>query len=475
MKAAILATTLVAVSLALWGTYELLAEFYENIFVEQEPRTPLQPAPGPVVDDSDAVPFDEREQRIPLLPPSLRAVAGDGDVRLTWSVPSEQLRLVEQWEYEQSDSRRGTAGRYSTGSAATSYLVAGLTNGETYSFRVQAIPKADTDEVVSWSNPVSATPMRRGDVLERLEQRLHEMEQHQWGMVRQQEELVRHQQTVTLQQEKLAGRQDAIVQEQGRIADSASAVVTLVAEDGEASRQLADRGIRALQSLTAFAEGTSEELADVRETVGDMARHIGAAEDGVTSGLSRIDVVARELGGRLSRIEKRLGGSPPEPKEASNICGGRVMLKKALLTFDNNSSDVRYGDNSKVIKEFVKGLNESGGGVVLTVGYATAIGEDTYNVRLSDERAACASLCIRERLADPLKFTFREIARGETMVPDDLPGTKPDSRRVEVILCQSGDDEGAEYAGASSDLLPDSSACGCPPMSATTGSSEEED
>ena len=184
---------------------------------------------------------------------------------------------------------------------------------------------------------------------------------------------------------------------------------------------------------------------------------------------------SRELGSRLSRIEKRLGGSLPEPKEASNICGGRVMLKKAQLTFENNSSDVHYDDNGEDIKKFVEVLDESGGGVVLTVGYATAIGEDTYNVRLSDERAACASLCIRERLADPLKFTFREIARGETMVPDDLPGTKPDSRRVEVILCQSGDDEGAEYAGASSDLLPDSSACGCPPMSATTGSSEEED
>ena len=475
MKAVILATTLAAVSLMLWGTYKLLAEFYESIFVELETRDPLQPAPGAAVDDSDAGPLDEREQRIPLLPSSLRAVAGDSDVRLTWSVPSDQLRLVEQWEYEQSDSRGGTAGRYSTGSAATSYLVAGLTNGETYSFRVQAILKADTGEVVSWSNPVSATPIRKGDVLERLEQRLREMEQHQWGMVRQQEELARHQQAVTLQQEKLARRQDAIVQVQSRIADSASAVVTLVAEDGRASRQLADRGISALESLAAFAEGTSQELTDVGKTVGDMARNIGAAEDGVTSGLSRIDVVARELDSRLSRIEKRLGGWPPEPKEASNICGGRDILKKVLLTFDNNSSDVRYGDNCEVIKEFVRALNESGGGVVLTVGYTTAVGEDTYNVRLSDERAACASLCIRERLVDPLKFTFREIARGETMVPDDLPGTKPDSRRVEVILCQSGDDEGAEYAGAPSDLLPDSSACGCPPMSATTGSSEEED
>ena len=473
MKAVILATTLAAVSLMLWGTYKILAEFYESIFVELETKDPLQPGPAVAVDDSDAGPLNEREQRIPLLPPSLRVVAGDSDVRLTWSVPSDQLRLVEQWEYEQSDSREGTAGRYSTGSAATSYLVAGLTNGETYSFRVQAILKVDTGEVVSWSNAVSATPMRKGDVLERLEQRLREMEQHQWGMVRQQEELARHQQAVTLQQEELAGRQDAIVQVQGRIADSASAVVTLVAEDGRASRQLADRGISALESLAAFAEGTSEELTDVRETVGDMARNIGAAEDRVTSGLSRIDVVARELGSTLSRIEKRLpGASLPEPEKTSDICGGQA-IRMAKMIFGNNSYNVDYEKNGEKIGRVVKELNEHGEGIVLTVGHTTAIGEDAYNLQLSDQRAACVSLCIRERLGSQLRsFEFREVAKGETIMLPDLPGTSADRRRVDVILCQNVNFEGRR-AGASSDLLPDSSACGCPP--ATAGSSGEGD
>lgn len=473
MKAVILATTLAAVSLMLWGTYKLLAEFYESIFVELETRDPLQPAPGAAVDDSDAVPFDEREQRIPLLPPNLMAVAGDGDVRLTWSVPSEQLRLVEQWEYEQSDSRGGTAGRYSTGSAGTSYLVAGLTNGETYSFRVQAILKADTGEVVSWSNAVSATPMRKGDVLERLEQHLHEMERHQWGMAQQQEELARHQQTVTLQQEKLAERQDAIMQEQGRIANSASAVVTLVAEDGRASRQLADRGISALESLAASAKGTSGGLTDVGEAPSVVARDVGNVEGGVASELSRIDVVMQELGRRLFRIEEwLLGESLPEPEKTSDICGGQA-IRMAKMTFGNNSYNVDYEKNGEEIGRVAKELNAHGKGIVLTVGHTTAIGGDAYNLQLSDQRAACVSLCIRRRLGEQWKsFEFREVAKGETLMLPDLPGTSPDSRRVDVILCQDVNFEGGR-AGASSDLLPDSSACGCPP--ATAGSSGEGD
>lgn len=357
--------TLASVPLMLWGTFGMLADFHDSLFDEKESGS--------------------------LSPPKLKASAGDGDARLTWSVPSDELRLVEQWEYEQFDSRGETVAGYGTGSSATSYLVVGLTNGETYSFRVRAILKVGTGKVRSWSNTVSVVPMQGGgDVLERMERHQHGMERHQWSMARQQEEMAR---------------------EQGRIADSASAVAAFMTEDRKAFRRLADRGIRALETLA------------------------GSSRD---------------------------------------ICGGRGIAKETSLYFENKSFNVDHDGNLENIQSFADNLNEQEGKLVLTVGYATAIGEDAYNLQLSDRRAACASLCIRERLGDRSEnFEFREVAKGETVMSQDLPGTSPDSRRVDVILCggdESADSE-AKHSGEVSDLRADD--CGCETMS--SGESEAED
>ena len=222
MRVAALAI-LAAVPLTVWGTYWLLVNFGDCLFGE------------------------EKEPMAPLSPPNLKASAGDGDARLTWSVPSDQLRLVEQWEYEQS--RAGTVpGRHSTGSSATSYLVPGLTNGETYSFRVRAILKPGTGKVANWSNMISATPMQAGDVLERMERHQRGMEQHQWSMAR--------------QQGAMARQQGEMARQQGRIADSASAATAFIAEDRMAFRGLAARGVLALERLAEASESTDNGCTD---------------------------------------------------------------------------------------------------------------------------------------------------------------------------------------------------------------------
>lgn len=416
LRMAALVATLAAVPLTLWGTYKLLGNFGDCLFGE------------------------EKEPMAPLSPPNLKASAGDGDARLTWSVPSDQLRLVEQWEYEQS--RAGTVpGRHSTGSSATSYLVHGLTNGETYSFRVRAILKPGTGKVANWSNVISATPMQAGDVLERMERHQRGMEQHQWSMARQQEEMAR---------------------QQGRIADSASAVAAFLAENAKAFRQLVDRGVRALETLAESSKGANQELADIRGELGDVAVNIGEVGD--------------ELAAGLSGIEEQLGGSPAEPEKMPDVCGGQGIAEKPwlTLTFDNNSFNVDSGTNNlKEIQRFAKKLNELDGGLILTVGRTTAIGEDAYNLQLSDRRATCASLCIRKHLGERAeKFKFREVAKGETIMPPDLPGTSPDSRRVDVTVCPGVDNGAKEGSGDVSDLTLD--VCGCESMSLRESGAERE-
>ena len=221
IRIVLFAAVVATVPLSLWTTYVSLAKVQGFLGLGKPPSLPPPPPPPD-----------------PLSPPNLNARGGDGDVRLVWSVPSDLLPLVEQWEFEQSNS--GTiGGTYSTGSNATSYLVADLTNGVAYSHRVRAILKDGS--FGSWSNTAWATPMQVGDVLDRMERHQHEMERHQWSMARQQKEMAR---------------------QQGRIADSASAVTAFMAEDRTAFRELADRGVVALGKLAKASESAGNGCTD---------------------------------------------------------------------------------------------------------------------------------------------------------------------------------------------------------------------
>ena len=237
------AVVVATLPLSLWMTYESLAAVHESFGLGERPAPP-PPAPNP------------------LSPPNLSIRAGDGDARLIWSVPSDMLPLVEQWEFEQSKS--GTVdGTYSTGSNATSYLVTDLTNGATYSYRVRAILKAGSPSTFgSWSNTVSATPMQVGDVLDRMERHQHGMERHQWSMARQQEEMAREQGEMARRQGEMVQRQGEMVQQQGKIADGASSVAAFVAENGKVFRGLADRGIMVLDKLVEASGSTGSGCAD---------------------------------------------------------------------------------------------------------------------------------------------------------------------------------------------------------------------
>ena len=73
----------------------------------------------------------------PDAPFGLSATPGNGQVMLSWVQPSGGAALTH-YEYEQDGSGTWT----STGGKAPSYTVTGLTNGQTYTFRVRAVNSA---------------------------------------------------------------------------------------------------------------------------------------------------------------------------------------------------------------------------------------------------------------------------------------------------------------------------------------------
>ena len=87
----------------------------------------------------------------PDVPHSLDATPGNGQVMLSWVLPSGGAALTH-YEYEQDES--GTW--ISTGGTATDYTVRNLTNGQPYTFRVRAVNSAGAS-AASAASP-SVTP-----------------------------------------------------------------------------------------------------------------------------------------------------------------------------------------------------------------------------------------------------------------------------------------------------------------------------
>ena len=92
----------------------------------------------------------------PDVPHSLDATPGNGQVRLSWVLPSGGAALTH-YEYEQD----GSGTWISTGGTATDYTVTGLTNGQPYTFRVRAVNSAGAS-AASAASP-SVTPATEPD------------------------------------------------------------------------------------------------------------------------------------------------------------------------------------------------------------------------------------------------------------------------------------------------------------------------
>ena len=87
---------------------------------------------------------------VPRAPASLTATPGDAEVALNWRAPGDGGSAIKYYEYN-IDGGAWT----STGGKSTSYTATGLTNGETYKFRVRAVNSVGPG---AESKPASAVP-----------------------------------------------------------------------------------------------------------------------------------------------------------------------------------------------------------------------------------------------------------------------------------------------------------------------------
>lgn len=393
--------------------------------------------------------------------PILAASAGDGSVTLTWEPAAAQGIAAKAWQYRQAAQGESWSAARNAGPAATTYVVSDLTNDIAHTFQVRAQLNTDFS---CWSDAVSVVPRRMNDVMDRIEKHQGAIAAHLAHVVQRmaasQEILQELGEQATTTLEGVATSTSAIAEHSAGIVDGVRQVVASVDTAGNdivaattAVRQQAE-GIRnnldtLASSVDAAGEGivaatvaVKDEAVGIRTEVGKVAR--------------RVDAAGQQVAERLADVAERCQqcADPLEscvPKLLGEVC------------FANNSDRIANPKEVDCITEKLQSVGRiRRGGLVLTVGYATAVGTAIYNLGLTDRRAATVSDKLGEGLGpeDAHLFEFRPIARGEAFDGTDLAGKSPMSRRVDVIFCEHPPNEG-EPPGALAEVPAKFTACGC--------------
>lgn len=97
---------------------------------------------------------------LPAAPSGLSATAGNAQVTLSWVAPNNGGTAITGYKIERADDSGFTTGLTSTTQTGTSYIWTGLTNGNTYYFRVAAINAVATaaSTTSKYSGTASAAP-----------------------------------------------------------------------------------------------------------------------------------------------------------------------------------------------------------------------------------------------------------------------------------------------------------------------------
>ena len=134
-----------------------------------EPASPTPsavPAPTTTASLSPAVQAREADDDPPGQPAGLAAAAGDQQVKLTWTMSTDNS--IGRWQVRHKATADAGWGRWAdiedSHWQTNAHLVTGLTNGTAYQFEIRAANGVGSSPAAA----VQATPVRRGSDLLRL-------------------------------------------------------------------------------------------------------------------------------------------------------------------------------------------------------------------------------------------------------------------------------------------------------------------
>lgn len=169
--------------------------------------------------------------------------------------------------------------------------------------------------------------------------------------------------------------------------------------------------------------------AAVGHATGSTARGaiIGAVVGGAAGAIigHKMDQQAREL-------EQKIPGAIVE-----RVGEGIEITFESGLLFDFDSDAIR-GEARTNLNELARSLSEYSETNLLIVGHTDAVGRDSYNMDLSERRAASAARYLRSRGVDR---NIETVGRGERepVATNDTDSGRSKNRRVEVAIYANQD------------------------------------
>lgn len=164
---------------------------------------------------------------------------------------------------------------------------------------------------------------------------------------------------------------------------------------------------------------------------------IGETAEGAVLGAVIGGTAGAIIGQRMDRKAQELDDEL-ENAEVERVGEGIVVTFDSGLLFDFDSDDLRP-NAKRDLREFASSMNEFEESNILIVGHTDSVGAESYNQRLSEQRAESAGEYLREQGVSSGRLTITGKGETEPVATNETADGRQLNRRVEIAIYASED------------------------------------
>jgi len=173
---------------------------------------------------------------------------------------------------------------------------------------------------------------------------------------------------------------------------------------------------------------------------GGTGRIIGAGIGGIAGA-----AVGYTMDKQIKELRENTAGSGIDVKSAD---GGQAILVNMPggVTFDTNSTVLKPGFTS-TLDQIAANLNHYPNSLVDVYGHTDAVGSDSYNQTLSENRARVVADYLVSRGVTPARIRSTGFGKTQPIASNDTPEGRAANRRVEIKIVPVTQDDVARARG----------------------------
>lgn len=149
---------------------------------------------------------------------------------------------------------------------------------------------------------------------------------------------------------------------------------------------------------------------------------------GATVGGAAGAIIGRQMDKQAEELQRDLKGATVE-----RVGEGIIITFNSGLQFDFNSFQLQASTKTN-LEELAKTLNKYDDTNILIEGHTDSSGEDTYNLQLSEKRAAAVSDYLKTQAVKGSRITTEGYGESQPLQTNETEAGRQQNRRVEVAI-----------------------------------------